>query len=139
MGLHRVSFSRKLVLGATGIGSAVLLAFTVGVLPAFGSNSSSQWAGNSSVETATIPLHQASVTIALGSSFHLDPSAVAVCTLQSDPGGRAITYAKVNYAKNNVTVYLDGAAPKAIKVACITTPIWAGPISGPISGPVTGP
>jgi hypothetical protein len=139
LGPHRVSFSRKLVLGAAGIGSAVLLAITVGVVPAFGSNSSSQWVGNSSFETATIPLHQTSVTIALGGSFHLDASSVAVCTFQSDPGGRDISYAKVNYAKNTVTVYLNGAAPKAIKVACITTPVSPGSISGPVSGPVTGP
>ena len=139
MGPYRVSFLRKVVLGAAGIGSAVVLAITVGVVPAFGSNSSAQWVGNSSVETATIPLHQSSVTIALGGSFHLDASAVAVCTLQSDPGGGAISYAKVNSAKNNVTVYLNGAAPKAIKVGCITTPIWPGPVSGPVSGLVTGP
>lgn len=139
MDLDRTSFSRKLVLGAAGVGSAVVLAMTVGVMPAWGSSASSQLQDQASYQSATIPLRQASITIPLGSSIHALPSSVAVCTLQSDPAGRSISYAKVDSAKNTVTVFLNGPATKAIQVACITTPVNGASVSDPVSAPVSAP
>lgn len=126
-----VSLSRRAMLGVAGLASAVLLATTVLGVQAVSGGATSN---NPGLVIVTIPKGQTSATAAVPQEWALK---AAICTLQSDPGNRSLSYVHaVDGTKGTkaITVFLDGPAPKAVRVACML--VWYQDVpSGPVSGP----
>jgi hypothetical protein len=131
--------ARRAVLGIAGVATSLVL-----VGPILASSPPTEGSVPSPFAvTATIPAGRARVTIEL-KGIELQTGAVAVCSLQSNPGPRSLTYVSVNVANNSFTVHLSGKAIRPIAVACMAfaePPSWGipGPISEPVSEPISGP